>query len=286
MNLLLILFSTYLIGVEEEVIRLEEKISPYVYTVYADNGNVTMTGTVVDPYHIVTVGFIREGEPIQIEDKFGNIYRAKTLGCDPTTGIDLIETAKKFRSPSLLKKLKKGQICYVYGNSFGSMGMIGMGFLQSPEGISCNLSIPLSPGNNGAGVFDVQGRLIGIVGGKVNRPGFLEDLGSSSSNFAEVIKIDYILSTLDQIKRMGTVKRAWLGLLVRSAPSNMGVIVEKVIEESPADSSGIQNNDLIIAVDGNNIPDIERFKEMILTHEPGEKITLTIIRRKERLEIP
>ena len=287
MNLILIFLATYLSKVDQEVIELERRVSPYVVSLCTDNGNLIMTGTVVEKNHIATVGFIGIGQIVNIEDKFGKISKGEVIGRDPSTGIHLIKIEKELNLPLVQKEIKQGQICYVHGNSFGSMGLVGMGFLQSPEGISFNLSIPLSPGNNGAGVFDSEGKLLGIVGGCVNRSVFPENLFTQNRNFAEVIKINYILNTVDQIKRIGVVKRAWLGVtIVNNAPLNMGVIVKEVIKDSPAESAGIKEGDIIIAVNGNNIPHLERLKEMILIEEPGNTINLKIIRGDKKLEIP
>ena len=128
---------------------------------------------------------------------------------------------------------------------------------------------------------------MGIVGGCVNRSVFPENLFSHNKNFAEVIKINYILNTVEQIKRIGVVKRAWLGVtIVNNAPLNIGVIVKEVIKNSPAETAGIKEGDIIIAVNGNNIPHLERLKEMILIEEPGNTINLKIIRGEKKLEIP
>lgn len=287
MNLILILLATYLSKVEEEIIRLENDISPYVVALRTEKSNLIMTGTVVEKNHIATVGFIEIGQIVNVEDKFGNISKGKVVGRDPTTGIHLIKVEKDFRTPSVQTEINKGQICYIYGNSFGCMGMIGMGFLQSPEGISFNLSVPLSPGNNGAGVFDSRGSLLGIVGGKVNLPIFPENLFRNNNNFAEVIKVNYISNTVEQIKKIGIVKRAWLGVNIENnTPLNMGVVVKEVVKNSPAEAAGIKEGDIIIALNGNNIPHLERLKEMILIEEPGKTVTLTVIRGKNKMEIP
>ncbi|MEJ2355908.1 MAG: PDZ domain-containing protein [candidate division WOR-3 bacterium] len=287
MNLILILLSTYLSRIDQEIINLERNVSSYIVSLCTDNENLIMTGTIVDKNHIATVGFIDIGQTVKIEDKFGKTYKGEVIGRDPSTGIHLIRATKEFNAPQVRKEIKQGQICLLHGNSFGSMGLIGIGFLQSPEGISFNLSVPLSPGNNGAGVFDTEGRLLGIVGGCVNRSVFPENLFNQNKNFAEVIKIQYILNTLEQIKRIGVVKRAWLGVtIVNNAPLNMGVIVKEVIKDSPAEKAGIKKGDIIISVNGNNIPHLERLKEMILIEEPGNTINLKIIRGDKKLEIP
>ena len=70
MNLILIFLATYLSKVDQEVIELERRVSPYVVSLCTDNGNLIMTGTVVEKNHIATVGFIGIGQIVNIEDKF------------------------------------------------------------------------------------------------------------------------------------------------------------------------------------------------------------------------
>lgn len=287
MGLILIFFATYLSQVEQEIIELEKNISPYVVSLRTNNGNLIMTGTVVEKNHIATVGFIGIGQKVNIEDRFGNISEGEVTGRDPSTGIHLIRAKKELKTPSISEEIKQGQICYIYGNSFGTMGLVGMGFIQSPEGISFNLSVPLSPGNNGAGVFDSEGKLLGIIGGCVNRFILPENLFKNTNNFAEVIKIEYIFNTVEQVKKIGVVKKAWLGVIIENnVPLNMGVIVKEVIKGSPAESAGIKKGDIIIAINDNNIPNLERLKEMILIEEPGNTVVLKVIRDKNKMEIP
>ncbi len=287
MSLLFIFLATYLSKVEQEIVNLEKEISPYVVTLRTETGNLIMTGTIVGKNHIATVGFIGIGQTVYVEDRFEKISTGEVIGRDPSTGIHIIRVEKDLKTPIAEKEIKKGQICYIYGNSFGSMGLTGMGFLQSPEGISFNLSVPLSPGNNGAGVFDSQGKLLGIVGGRVNLPIFPENLFRNPNNFAEIIKINYILNSVEQIKKLGIVKRAWLGVTIENnSVLNMGVIVKEVIKDSPAENAGIKEGDIIIALNGNNIPHLNRLKEMIMIEEPGNKVVLKIIRGEKKLEIP
>jgi small nuclear ribonucleoprotein (snRNP)-like protein len=116
MNIILILLATYLSKIEEEIIRLENDISPYVVVLRTEKNNLIMTGTVVEKNHIATVGFIEIGQTVNVEDKFGNVYKGKVVGRDPTTGIHLIKVEKDFRTPSFQTEINKGQICYIYGN--------------------------------------------------------------------------------------------------------------------------------------------------------------------------
>ncbi len=120
----------------------------------------------------------------------------------------------------------------------------------------------------------------------MSSPGFPYNLGgiTNTGNFAEVIKVEYILNTVKQIKESGTVRRGWLGIYGRNAPGGMGILVEDIVKGSPAERAGIQKHDFIIALNGNNISDFDRFKEMVLSQSPGDTVRITIIRRKSRLE--
>lgn len=64
-----------------------------------------------------------------------------------------------------------------------------------------------------------------------------------------------------------------------------GAQVTWVEKESPADEAGIEVGDIITAVDGQKIDEDHPLRDLILEHEPGDKITLTLTSRGESREI-
>jgi S1-C subfamily serine protease len=64
-----------------------------------------------------------------------------------------------------------------------------------------------------------------------------------------------------------------------------GVIVQEVVEGSPAADAGLQPEDLITAVDSESLSDPMSFRDLIAGKNPGEVVSLTIIREEEELEI-
>jgi S1-C subfamily serine protease len=63
------------------------------------------------------------------------------------------------------------------------------------------------------------------------------------------------------------------------------VIISEVMEDTPAADAGLQANDLIIALDGDPIQDVEAFVEQFGSHQPGDRVTLTVLRNGEESQI-
>ena len=64
-----------------------------------------------------------------------------------------------------------------------------------------------------------------------------------------------------------------------------GAQVTWVEKGSPAEEAGIKVGDIITAVDDQEIDEDHPLRDLILGHEPGEKITLTLNRRGESKEV-
>jgi hypothetical protein len=57
-----------------------------------------------------------------------------------------------------------------------------------------------------------------------------------------------------------------------------GVIVQHVVEDSPAESAGLQAGDVITALDGTPVESAQALTESIAGHTPGDVVTLTVVR--------
>jgi len=60
-----------------------------------------------------------------------------------------------------------------------------------------------------------------------------------------------------------------------------GAWIREVVPDTPADKAGIQEGDLIIAVDGQPVDDDHPLQELIGEHRPGDRVEITYLRGEE-----
>jgi predicted metalloprotease with PDZ domain len=90
-------------------------------------------------------------------------------------------------------------------------------------------------------------------------------------------------------------KKAWLGISTQTVnydlaetfdlPVKYGVVINEVVEESPADEAGLEEDDVIIGFDGSKITDADELVEMIDERRPGDEVILTVMREGDEVEL-
>lgn len=91
--------------------------------------------------------------------------------------------------------------------------------------------------------------------------------------------------------------RPWIGVKVTPLSKTVaeehridpkrGVHVQYVLPSSPAATAGLQPGDLLLAINGNAVPDVAGFIRRIEEHHfSGDVVLLEILRRKDSIEVP
>jgi putative serine protease PepD len=67
--------------------------------------------------------------------------------------------------------------------------------------------------------------------------------------------------------------------------SGPGVRIQQVMPGSAAESAGLAAEDVLVAIDGEDVIDLKTYSEILKRHEPGDEVELTLERAGERITV-
>lgn len=139
----------------------------------------------------------------------------------------------------------------------------------------------VNPGNSGGALINMQGELVGVNTSIYSRSG-----GSDGIGFA--IPAEMVRHFVDVAINEGTVLRPWLGVKGQAVSAAIaesqglerpiGLIIEEVFQDGPADEAGVQPGDILMQVDGQDVFDEMGMKYFAALHRPGDIAELSVFR--------
>jgi S1-C subfamily serine protease len=188
--------------------------------------------------------------------------------------------------------LKVGQTVIAIGNPFGLAGgpSVTVGVVSAlnrhilAERVYENLiqtDASINPGNSGGPLLDLTGRVVGI--NTANIP------GAQGIGFA--IPINTAKAVLEDIVRYGRVTRPWVGIIGLDVSSELarrfrlaqdsGVLVMRIIPDSPAERAGVESGDVIVAVGDKEVESMAGLQAEIKKHNAGDIVSVLLARGSE-----
>jgi serine protease Do len=102
------------------------------------------------------------------------------------------------------------------------------------------------------------------------------------------IPIDYAMDVADQLKENGYVARGWLGVSIQEINSQLaealdmdvpkGALISQIIEGSPAEKSGLEEEDVILFFDGEEIFYSSDLPLTVGSIRPGSEVNAMVLR--------
>lgn len=110
-----------------------------------------------------------------------------------------------------------------------------------------------------------------------------------------VMALAAMIGAMALAKSSRSDRGAWLGVVTQSVDYDLaeafdlevkyGVIVNELIEDSPAEEVGLKIDDIIVAIDSEEITDYDDLVDLLDEREVGDKVTISLIRDGEKLEV-
>jgi 2-alkenal reductase len=143
---------------------------------------------------------------------------------------------------------------------------------------------PLSSGNSGGPLLNMQGEVIGMNVAAIGNQNQLGTSQSVSSGLGFAIDGNTVVNIAETIiTNNGDVVYPYLG--IESQTTADGQVIVAVVPDSPAAQSGLQPGDIITAIDGAELSEDNLMINALFSHQPGDTATLTIQRDGESHEI-
>ena len=263
------------------------------YTEYVVGSGISIDdkGYIVTNNHVV-----EDAQSIYVELVDSSTYPANLVGTDTLSDLAVIKidaTDLPYACWGNSSSLSLGEWVLAIGNALGE-GIIATQGIVSRLNVSMNVggntlygliqtTAAINPGNSGGPLVNMSGEVIGITSVKIVASE-VEGMGFAiSSDEAEPIILDLI--------RYGHVTYPWLGVglytvdpslaAVMNLPVDMGALIVTVVANSPADTAGLRENDIIILFEGQEISGVADLVQAIRTSEIGEQVEIVFVRGED-----
>ncbi|HKI51826.1 MAG TPA: DegQ family serine endoprotease [Geothermobacteraceae bacterium] len=223
----------------------------------------------------------------------GREYKAKLIGTDPATDVAIIkidESDLPFLKLGDSDKLEVGDWVLAFGNPFGLSHTLTAGIVSAKgrSGIGLNdyenfiqTDAAINPGNSGGPLVNLDGEVVGMNTAIFSRSG-----GSMGIGFA--IPINMAQQVREQLVKHGKVTRGHLGVYIQDLNQDLadsfglsdtkGILIAKVIEDSPAEKAGLQQGDVLLSLNSKPVGKVSEFRNQVAMMLPDTKVKIGLLR--------
>ncbi len=276
--------------------------------IYDAQGDIITNAHVIDSMDTINVQF-----------SDGRLRRAQLVGRDPSTDIAVLKVTAPSGGLIAARRASdmpvfQGDRVFAFGSPFGfkfsmSEGIIsGLGrHAASGARFSNNYTnyiqtdAAINPGNSGGPMVDIRGRVIGmntaIITGPERSTTRTAELTGLSGGIGFAIPLETIEAVADQLIQNGRVLKGYLGVGLidpedwtaeirqqSGLTEGFGVLVRNVQPGFPAAQAGLQPDDMIIRIDGEQTPTSTVLRAKISNSTPGDYVTITVLRSGKEKE--
>lgn len=248
-----------------------------------------------DGYVLTNNHVISGADDIQVQLSDGRVSKAEIIGSDAETDLAVLKITGS-NLPAIAvpadPSAEVGDVVLAIGNPVGLGQTVTMGIV-SATGRQLKMSAyedfiqtdaAINAGNSGGALVNSLGNLIGINTAIYPRTPTADGRGAytqGAEGIGFAIPVRTAKAVLDQIIKHGRVIRGWIGAdYVDVPPANgagmreQGVMIVRVVPDSPAAQAGLQAGDLLLKLDGSAIVDQIDLRNREAALAPGSRVRL------------
>jgi S1-C subfamily serine protease len=256
---------------------------------------INKEGDIITNAHVVS-----GADKVTVILKDGRQIEGKVLGSDELTDVAVIQV-KSDNLPTVSlgssQSLQTGDWAIAIGNPLGLDNTVTAGIISAIGRKSGQIGVDkrvsfiqtdaaINPGNSGGPLLNQNGEVIGVNTAIIQ--------GAQGLGFA--IPIETAQRIAKQLIENGKVSRAYLGVQMVTVDDNVkaevnkdsefcskisddkGVLITKVVENSPAAKSGAKCGDVIVKFDNKEILTADQVTQLVEDRSVGDKITVEVKR--------
>ncbi|MDL2296845.1 trypsin-like peptidase domain-containing protein [Bacteroidales bacterium OttesenSCG-928-C03] len=256
------------------------------------------SGVIIDPngYIVTNNHVVAEANKITVTLNDKKEYEATIVGTDPTTDLALIKINAKdlpYLTFANSDDVRIGEAVLAVGNPFNLTSTVTAGIVsakarnlnilgeQSSVESFIQTDAAVNQGNSGGALVNSSGQLIGINTAIASGNGYFTGYSFAiPANIAKKVILD--------LKEYGTVKRAYLGVMVMEVTYKMaeelnlekvqGVYVTEVTPNGAAESAGLKVGDIILSVGNHTLSSMSELREAMIQYSPNETVSVKYLR--------
>ena len=255
---------------------------------------------------LVTNAHVVEGaESVKVTLKDGQIFEGQVLGTDPMTDVAVIKIeADNLPTVALgeTEDLVPGEWAIAIGNPLGLDNTVTVGIISALDRSSSQVGVPdkrvrfiqtdaaINPGNSGGPLLNADGEVIGIN----------TAIRADAQGLGFAIPIETAQRVADQLFATGKADHPYLGIQMLTLNANIreeinqssefdfqvdqdqGIVIVRVVEDSPAQEAGFQPGDVIQKVGGQSVETAVDVQERVEASEIGDVLEVEVIRNNQK----
>ena len=259
-------------------------------------GEGNTSGIMISPDgHVITssFNFIEQPPVITVITSDGIRRVAKLLGRDDMRRICLlkVEGVSDMPVPEMLdpKQVQVGQWAVSVGVGYGDKNpAVSMGIISAKNrfaGRAIQTDANISPANYGGPLIDVEGRVIGVCVPMSPGPSLASGVEWYDSGIGFAIPLAGAEALIERLKNGEHIQRAFMGIRSEDVGNKKGIRIVSVLDDTGAKKAGLQKDDVITAIDDQEIPDVAELRTVMGRHAAGDEIVVKITRDDDQIEV-